>query len=412
MVLGDVLTGGIHFRVLAASLRRDDFFEDRHRRIWDAMEALDAEGTMCDRFSVGQALVESGTLESAGGLSYLCDLDRNTPSLANVDSWMRVIHDKAAVRRTMRVAQAVIDRCMAGGSASETVDWAVKALRDSAGAISGDDVLTVEQIVAEVGIEAILNPSATAGRVIPLPWEKLRWYISGLRPGQMLTIAARPGTGKSAAAGEIALHAALNGHRTALFSLEMPSQDITRRIVAGMAEVSLEDITTGHVGAGERQRCARAMQRLTEIPLGIIDKPVLSVDAIYSRLRRHQTSDPFALVIVDYLQLMDAPRAENRNQAVAELTRGLKKLAMEFGIPLVLLSQLSRDNEKQHRRPMLSDLRDSGAIEQDSDLVLFLHPVGEDGNVEFIVAKQRNGRCGKISMRLRGEYAKFEETGI
>ena len=413
LVLGSVINGGTEFRIIRNILSRSDFFSERHRRIWDAMEDLDAAGRECDRVSVSQALIDAGKLEGVG-VAYVAALDHETPQIENVEGWARIVLDKASARRAIVTAQAVIDRCLTGSDSRETVEWAVGALKKSLSDPDEGDVPTVSEIVCSKGLESILNPG-TRGHGLPLPWEKLSWLVPGLRPGQLVTIAARPGVGKSACAGQISVHAAMNGYSPVLFSMEMPSEDILRRMAAGMAEVSLRDIMAGKLATGERQRLAVAMARLAERDLRIFDRPNLSVKSIYSRLRKLGMRAGRGVVVVDYLQLMDAPgRPESRNQAISEMTRGLKNLAVEFGLPFVVLSQLSRDSEKQQRRPMLCDLRDSGSIEQDSDVVIFLHPVSNDEarhDVEFIVAKQRNGRRGKVTMQFAGEYVKFSEEG-
>jgi replicative DNA helicase len=261
----------------------------------------------------------------------------------------------------------------------------------------------------ESDFNGFLNPAREYCEAVTLPWRKLAALIPGLLPGELVTLAARPSVGKSALAMDVAECAALAGHRVAVFSLEMSARELLRRLVCKRARVDSHKFRLGHTDQAERIRLAQAANTVSELPLVIFGPEVRTAESIAAKVR----GEGFRLAVVDHLQLMTA-RGENRVQELAEITGALKVLAGREGLSILLLSQFSREIEKRGGAPKLSDLRDSGSIEQDSDIVLALHrPRGDDGEViatQVFVLKQRNGPVGMVELAFRRRYVAFEEA--
>lgn len=416
--LGAVLTDGDLFAQVAEVITADSFSIRKHQIIWRAFENMHEAGRQIDRVTLANELQAAGELGNVDGLSYICSLDEGMPALANVGSYAAIVHRKAILRRTILACHAAIERCMQGDDAPGVLDYATKTLGQlQEESMPATDMETPKQIIDRIGMESFFVPAKqfSGVRSVLLPWKGVREVIPRLVPGQLVIIAARPGIGKSAAAGQISWCAALDGVGTSVFSLEMESSQILHRIICSAAEVNGHRLTSGwEPNRDERGRLNTAMEGMPE-NLYFDQRMNTTVTGIAAALRRLKARSPVGLVVIDYLQLLEGSRKrDNRVAEVSEITRNLKKLARAFDLPVIALSQLNRASESENRRPTLRDLRDSGSIEQDADIVIFLHPEKADYEqdrcqVEFIVAKNRGGPVRKRILTFERNYTRFVE---
>jgi replicative DNA helicase len=362
-------------------------------------------------------------LEACDGLSYLVSLDDGLPQLPNVDSYIRIVKDKSLLRRIILASQHMINRCLLDSEEPDQIlAGAEETLLKLGEAQVKSGLLNTEQILRdyEGGINAFLDPSKRI-KGISTGFTKLDEFTGGLHGGDLFIVAARPSMGKTALALNIAQHVALKLKQTvAVFSLEMSKESLLTRMLCSAARVDSQRFRAGYLTQEERTKLNRALHELVEAPLYIDDSAGIHLMEIHAKLRRLQSErGHVGLVIVDYLQLMSGHgRFENRNQEVSALSRGMKLLAKELNVPMMVLSQLSRAVETRQgdHRPQLSDLRESGSIEQDADVVGFIfreevyNRDREDlrGLAELIVAKQRNGPVGTVNLVFLHAQTKFE----
>jgi replicative DNA helicase len=359
-------------------------------------------------------------LEACDGLSYLVSLDDGLPRIPNVDAYIRMVKDKSVLRRIVFTSQHMMNRALAGEEEPDQIlAGAEEALLKLGAARVKAGLLTPEEILKgyEGGISAFLDPSKRI-KGISTGFTKLDEYTGGLHGGDLVILAARPSMGKTALALNIAQHVALKLKQTvAVFSLEMSKESLLTRMVCAAARVDSQKFRAGYLSQEERRKLNHALHELVESPLYIDDTAGLHLMDMHAKLRRMEREPK--LVIVDYLQLMTGRgRFENRNQEVSALSRGMKLLAKEMNVPMLVLSQLSRAVETRQgdHRPQLSDLRESGSIEQDADLVGFIfreevyRREREDlrGLAELIIAKQRNGPVGTVNLVFLHAQTKFE----
>jgi len=423
-VLGAILLEDAAFVSVAATLDADDFSLESHRRMFLRMAELSARGERIDRLTLANELMRHSQLEAAGGLSYLISLDDGLPRLFNLDSYVRIVKDKALLRRIIMTSQGLIDKCMMGEeepvSILATAEDSLLRLGD---AQTGQALKSTHELVEEFegGINTFLDPSKRI-RGISTGYIKFDELTGGLHPGELIILASRPSMGKTALALNIGQHVATspqNPQAVAVFSLEMSWESLLQRMVCAAARVDQQKFRAGYLGQEERRRLAHAATQITKAPLFIDDTAGAGLMDIHSKLRRVKAEHGLGLVIVDYLQLMSGRgRYENRNAEISSLSRGLKLMAKELKTPFLVLSQLSRAPETRpgDHRPQLSDLRESGSIEQDADLVAFIFreevykPDHENlkGFAELIVGKQRNGPIGRVKLAFLREFTKFE----
>lgn len=408
LVLGSIMLEGDRYTQVAETLERDDFSLDKHRRIWAAMGQLYESGTAIDRVTVAEVLKNRDELEAVGGLSYLVSLDDGLPHIVNLESYIRIVKDKAALRRIIGSAQHLINRCLdEQESPGEIIEQANRMLIDLIPE-QREDLQTPYEVIEEVGLNSLLGGRQPG--VIESPIPKLNEYIVGFHPGELILIGARPSVGKTALALHIAYRAAKKGHGTILFSLEMGKKSLSVRLACSLAYVDSQLLRMGLVGPEERQRFVHELNHLQGVPLWFYTK-ARTVPAIHAKIRRARMSRPIELVVIDYLQLMESVgRHENRNQEVAAISRGLKLMAEEFGIPVIALSQFSRPERGTNPEPQLTDLRESGSLEQDGDLIILMHAPNGNENPErlLLVKKQRNGPLGSVAQCFIGKYQRFE----
>src|ERR1700728_4199651 len=419
-VLGAILMDDALYIQVAGALEAEDFSLEKHRRIFLRMGELYARGDRIDRVTVANELMKQNQLESVDGITYLVSLDEGLPTLANLESYVDIVKDKAILRRIIFTSRNLIDRCIIG---EEEPDQILASAEDSLLKLgdtrAADALVNPKQILDsfEGGINAFLDPSKRI-KGLSTGFLKLDEMTGGLHEGELIILAARPSMGKTALALNIAQHVAMFPEKKqtgAVFSLEML---LTRMICAG-APVDQQKFRSGYLNQDERRRRARTASDLVQAPLFIDDTSGTHLMDIHAKLRRLKSEHGLSLVVVDYLQLMSGRgRFENRNQEISTISRGLKLLAKELKVPMLVLSQLSRAPETRpgDHRPQLSDLRESGSIEQDADLVSFIFreevykPDREDlkGMAELLLAKQRNGPTGRVNLVFLKEFTKFE----
>jgi replicative DNA helicase len=421
-VLGSILLDHTLFVQCAGTLEADDFSLEKHRRIFRRMGELQERGETIDRITVANELMKFGELETCDGLSYLVSLDDGLPQIPNVDSYVRIVKDKALLRRIIFASQYMMQRCLMDEEEPDQIlAGAEETLLKLGETRVKSGLLTPHQILEDYdgGINAFLDPSKRI-KGISTGFAKLDEMTGGLHGGDLVIVAARPSMGKTALALNIAQHVALKLKQTvAVFSLEMSKESLLTRMLCAAARVDSQRFRAGYLTPDERRKLNQGLHELAEAPLYIDDTPGVHLMDMHAKLRRLQAERKVGLVIVDYLQLMTGRgRFENRNQEVSALSRGMKLLAKELNVPMMVLSQLSRAVETRQgdHRPQLSDLRESGSIEQDADLVGFIfreevyHRDREDlrGLAELIVAKQRNGPVGTVNLVFLHAQTKFE----
>jgi replicative DNA helicase len=412
LVLGSVMLDGERYTQVAETLRVDDFSLEAHRRIWATMGQLYEAGTPIDRITVASALRDRGELESVGGLAALVSLDDGMPQIINLDGYVGIVRDKAALRRIYTAAQQLANRCLTEqDNPGEIIEYANRALMDLIPA-QREDLQTPFEVIQAAGLNAVLGGQREG--VIPSPIPRLNEYIIGFHPGELILIGARPSVGKTALALQVAYHAARNGHGTILFSLEMGKLPLSVRLACSIASVDSQLMRLGCVGADDRRRFMRELEGIRELPLWF-DKRARTVPAIHATIRRARTTRDIRLVLIDYLQLMESVgRHENRNQEVSAISRGLKLMAEEFSIPVIALSQFSRPPARTNPEPELTDLRESGSLEQDADLAVLMHAPQGNENQErlLLIKKQRNGPLAVVPQLFIGKYQRFESLAM
>jgi replicative DNA helicase len=422
-VLGSILLDDSLYVQAAGTLEADDFSLEKHRRIFRRMGELQERGERIDRITVANELMKFNELEACDGLSYLVSLDDGLPQIPNLDSYIRIVKDKAILRRIIFASQHMMNRCLMGEEQpDEILAGAEETLLKLGDARVKAGLLTPHQILDDYdgGLTAFLDPSKRI-KGISTGFAKFDEYTGGLHGGDLFILAGRPSMGKTALALNVAQHVALKLKQTvAVFSLEMSKESLLTRMLCSTARVDSHRFRAGYLNQEERRKLKDALNALVEAPLYIDDTPGIHLMDMHAKLRRLQAErHHVGLVIVDYLQLMTAQgRFENRNQEVSALSRGMKLLAKELNVPLLVLSQLSRAVESRQgdHRPQLSDLRESGSIEQDADLVGFIFreevykrdQESLRGLAELIIAKQRNGPIGTVNLVFLHAQTKFE----
>jgi replicative DNA helicase len=423
-VLGAILTDESAFIRIAGTLAAEDFSLEKHRRIFQRMADLHESGQVIDRVTLANELMRHGELQSVDGVSYLVSLDDGLPQITSIESYVGIVKEKALLRKIITVSQDMIDRCLVSGEdAYQILGSAEDALMKLGDAETSTGLASPRQIIEDFagGVNAFLDTSKRI-KGISTGYVKFDELTGGLREGELVILAARPAMGKTAFALNIAQHVATNRHNpkaVAVFSLEMSKESLLTRMLCATARVDQQRFRAGFLSSPERHSLQDAMAKLVEAPLFIDDTAGTNLMDIHSKLRRLQAEQDLGLVVVDYLQLMQGRgRFENRVQEISSMSRGLKLMSKELKIPFLVLSQLSRAPETRigDHRPMLSDLRESGSIEQDADMVAFIFReevykpdnASLQGIAELILAKQRNGPTGRVKLVFLNKFTKFE----
>ncbi len=419
-VLGAVLVDNAAFNSAAEILTRDDFYREAHRRIYDAMAALAERSQSIDTVTLADELNREQGLEAVGGVAYLASLVDGLPRITNVEQWSRIIKEKAVLRNLIHASNRIAQSCYeAEEEASDILDRAEKAIFEIAEHRLRQGFVGIREIVKE-SFRTIDQLSQSRELVTGLPtgFVDLDEKTSGLQRGDLIIVAARPAMGKTS----LCLNIAQNvSHRTGepvgIFSLEMSTKQLVLRMLCADARIDAHRLRTGNLHEKDWARLAKAYAELSNARIFVDDSASLTPLEMRAKCRRLKAEHGLGLVIVDYLQLCSAPgRSENRQQEIAAISRSMKGLAKELDVPVIALSQLSRAPEaRQDRRPQLSDLRESGALEQDADIVMFIYreeeykPSEENrGLAELIIGKQRNGPTGTIKLAFIKEFTRFE----
>jgi replicative DNA helicase len=427
-VLGGMLIDGDAVAKAIESIDETMFYREAHRRIYRSMARLFQRGEVVDPTTVAEDLKQTDDLEQAGGLPYLAELLDAVPTAANIDYHARIVRDRALMRRLVEASTSIIQDVYEPGerSVDELLDMAEHKVFQVAQSHEREGFVWIKKILYPT-FERIEQLQAAKGGVtgVGTGFPDLDGKTGGFQNSDLIIIAARPSMGKTALVISLLLHAAITEQKpVALFSLEMSKEQLVQRMLCSEALVDLGRLLRGRLTDDDYVRLAQAAGHLNTAPIWIDDSGALNVLEMRGKARRLKAEQPeLGMVVVDYLQLMQggARIAENRQQEVSEISRGLKALAKELAVPVVALSQLSRAPEQRSdHRPQLSDLRESGSIEQDADLVMFLYrpeyylsdmeaqEKGLAGKAELIISKQRNGPTGTIELFFRKESTRFE----
>ena len=423
-VLGSILLNDITFLQVAGTLDAGDFSLEKHRRIFARMKDLYERREKIDRITVCDELIKHGQLESVDGLAYIVSLDDGLPEIVNLDSYVRIVKEKSTLRRLIFSAQEIINKCIvAEQEPDEILGAAEESLLKLSEGREKDQLSSPASIVDKFpgGVGAFLDPSQRV-RGLSTGFKKFDEMTGGLNGGELFILAARPSMGKTALALNIAQHVATHPQirkPVAVFSLEMSSASLLTRLLCSGARVDQHKFRAGYLNGEERRKLQLTLADITDAPLFLDDTAGVNLMDVHSKLRRMKGEHGLSLVVIDYLQLMSSRgRSENRNQEVSAISRGLKLMSKDLDVPFLVLSQLSRASETRpgDHKPQLSDLRDSGSIEQDADLVAFIYREEvykrdrEDikGQADLIIAKQRNGPIGNVPLTFLGQYTRFE----
>jgi replicative DNA helicase len=422
-VLGGMLLSKDAIADVVEVLRAGDFYRPAHQLIYDTILDLYGRGEPADPVTVSAELTRSGQLMRVGGAPYLHTLISSVPTAANAGFYAEIVAERATLRRLVEAGTRIVQlgygaAAGQGGDVDAVVDRAQAEIYDVTERRTSEDYVRLEQLLQGT-MDEIDAISSRGGQSIGVPtgFSELDEITNGLHAGQMIIVAARPAMGKSTLGLDFARACSIkNGLTSAIFSLEMSKSEITMRLLSAEAKVPLHHMRSGHMSDDDWARLARRMGEVADAPLYIDDSPNLTMMEIRAKARRLRQRNDLRLVIVDYLQLMSSgKRVESRQVEVSEFSRSLKLLAKELEVPVVALAQLNRGPEQRtDKKPMLSDLRESGSLEQDADMVVLLHR--EDvyerespraGEADLILAKHRNGPTGLVTVAFQGHYSRF-----
>jgi len=426
-VLGGILLDTSAWDKVTDLLNETDFYRSEHRSIWRHIGRLNEQARPVDVITLAESLESNGELEKAGGLSYLGMLAQNVPSAANIRRYAEIVRERAIMRKLVEVGSDIATSAYnpSGRDAGQLLDEAESKVmqiaeqgdRGKQGFVAIPPLLTqvVERIETLYGRD---DASEVTG--VSTGFTDLDSKTSGLQPGDLIIVAGRPSMGKTAFSINIAETVALEGKPVAIFSMEMGGTQLAMRMIGSVGRLNQHTLRTGRLEDEDWSRMTHALGLLNDAPIFIDETPGLNALELRSRARRlHRQNDGLGLVVIDYIQLMSSPAgkgSENRATEISEISRSLKSLAKELHVPVIALSQLNRSLEQRpNKRPVMSDLRESGAIEQDADLILFIYrdevynpDTPDKGKAEIIIGKQRNGPIGSVNLTFRGEFTRFE----
>ena len=420
-VLGAMLQDSTAVLRAAEQLVPEDFYHPEHKEIFTVMTDMNRRQTAIDLVTVQTELSNKGSLDGVGGIKYLMKIIRDVPTTANVQEYINIVREKSTLRKLIAASQGIMKDCYGQNKElQEVLSSAEKSIFDIVMNRQGGEELRPVGEALEVAYQKIEELAKLKGELagVPTGFIDLDSMLTGLHPGELIIVGARPAMGKTSFAMNIAEHAALNkGKTTAIFTLEMPREQIAMRMLCSDARVDMQRVRKGTLHDDDWIRLAKTLGPLSASHIYIDDTAGLSPTQLRSRCRRlMMDTGKLDLVVIDYLGLMRSDgRAESRNMEVSEISRALKAIALELKIPIVACAQLSRANKDRiDKRPVLSDLRDSGSIEQDADVVMFLHREDyynkdtEDKNIaEVIIAKQRSGPLGTVKLAWLSETTTF-----
>ena len=428
-VLGGVLLENEALNKALEVLRPEDFYREAHRKIFNAIIDLNEKGEPADLVTLTAALQQRGELEEVGGNAYIATLVDYVPTAANIAYYSRLVKEKAIGRHLINVATEIATRGYDGGEVEETLDWAEKSIFEITGMKTKQSYFSTREIMKDTfkAIEKLYDRKELVTGV-PTGFADLDTMTAGLQGGDLVIVAGRPSMGKTAFAINMVEHAAVHAEEpvtTIIFSLEMSKEQLVQRLLCSVSKVDASRLRTGHLGDSDWPKLTSGAGLLTEAPIFIDDTPAISVLELRAKARRLKAERNLGLIVVDYLQLMQGHNSESRQQEISEISRSLKALAKELNVPVIALSQLNRSLENRtDKRPIMADLRESGAIEQDADVIMFVYreavyceackskektcDKGHEKNAEIIIGKQRNGPIGTVNLTFLGSYTRFE----
>ncbi|WP_062070451.1 replicative DNA helicase [Demequina sediminicola] len=420
-VLGSMLLSKDAMADVIETVRADDFYKPAHEIVFDVAVKLYNAGDPVDALTVGAELQRTNQLGRAGGAEYLHTLIAMVPSAASAGYYARLVREQSILRRLVEAGTRIAGMGYDGDGAEidAVVDGAQAEIFAVTERRSSADYLSIGDIMEQT-LEQVDAASNRDGQMLGVPtgFRDLDELTGGLQAGQMIVLAARPAVGKSTLGLDIARSASIHHNKASvIFSLEMSREEITKRMLSAEASVKLSKLTKGPMGPNDWERLAHTAAQLAKAPLFVDDSPNMSLMEIRAKCRRLKQQHDLQLVVVDYLQLMSSGRkVESRQQEVSEFSRALKLLAKEIEVPVIAISQLNRGAEQRtEKKPMLSDMRESGAIEQDADIVILLHredvydKENRPGEADFIVAKHRAGPTDTIAVAFKKDYAHFTD---
>ncbi|MEN8220202.1 MAG: replicative DNA helicase [Pseudomonadota bacterium] len=423
-VLGGLMLNNEKWISIAEILTKEDFHLHQHQILFNAIRSLSEENNPCDPVTLSEWLQRHDQLDAIGGGGYLGDLAGNTPSAANITAYAEIVRERSILRQLVQVGTKITESAFntQGRKTADLLDdaerlvfeIAEKGKRSQTGFVKIDDVLN--QTLARIDKLSQQEGMVTG---IPTDFSDFDNLTSGLQPSDLIIVAGRPSMGKTSFAMNLAENTAIKSQKpVAVFSMEMSDEQLAMRLISSVGEVNLQSVRTGKLEDDDWDKVTVAVSRLTESPLFLDDTPALNPTELRSRARRlARENGQLGLIVIDYLQLMQVPNnKENRTNEVSEISRALKSLAKELNVPVVALSQLNRSLEQRsNKRPIMSDLRESGEIEQAADLIIFIYRdevynenSSEKGKAEIIIAKQRNGPIGTVLLSFRGQFTRFE----
>jgi replicative DNA helicase len=425
-VLGGLLIDNGAFDKIADIVSDADFYRDDHRRIFRHITRLIEKGRPADVITVDEAIKSGEDKDKVGGLAYLAALTGNTPSAHNIRRYAEIVRERAIMRKLVEVGTSIADTAFnpMGKEVGQLLDEAESRVFEiaEAGSRGRQGFIEIQPLLTQVmeRIDMLYhrdNPSDITG--VPTGYTDLDSRTSGLQPGDLVIVAGRPSMGKTALALNMAEHVAVeNRLPVAVFSMEMAGTQLAMRMLGSIGRLDQHKLRTGKLSDEDWNRLTTAVGKLHDAPIHIDETPALNALELRARARRlHRQYGTLGLIVIDYLQLMEASTdGENRATEISEISRSLKALAKELKVPVVALSQLNRGLEQRpNKRPVMSDLRESGAIEQDADLILFIYrdevynpDTPEKGIAEIIIGKQRNGPIGTVKLTFLGEHTRFE----
>lgn len=423
-ILGSIMLDDIRFPEVAGVLREDDFALEKHRRIFSRMIELRARGERVDRVTVANELMRRAELESVDGLAYLISLDEGLPLISNLDSYVRIIRDKATLRRIAMASQHLMNRALVAEedptAIIEDFRLTLSTIYDSSA--QTEQAETVFDIIREAGgVDKFFSP--TFG--IPSPWSSVDFFTGGWQDSELVLIGARPSMGKTAFVLNALWDAASVSRKHSVFySYEMKKTSITRRLVSLLTGISYQRIQQATLTREERLKCRESLGQVNDAPIRIVQSSGKSVMALRSHAERLKQRDELDIIAIDYIGLMRSGStrgAMNRNQELGEIARELKRLATDLDVPVICLSQLNRmAASREDKRPGMADLRDSGEIEEHADFIGFLHRPGyydrDDAKLEkiaeFIISKQRNGDTPNVALEFNRVCGKFKNERL
>ena len=418
-VLGAMLRSREAALIAIESLQPYDFYDPAHREIFHAMQVIATASRPIDLVTLDEELTRRGRLEAVGGAAYLIELSRSVPSAVNVRAYIRIVDEKSTMRRLIEACEKIIQDCNSGELEPQAVlEQAEKRIYDITMRKSGEELIPIQPILLKT-FEHIEMLVKNHGKVdgVESGYAELDELLTGFHPGEMILVAGRPAMGKTSIGMNFIENAAIRtGKRAAVFSLEMPAEQLAMRMLCTEARVDMQRVRRGQINDEEWSKLSDAIISIGPSAIYVDATPGISVSQIRSKARRLQMEHGLDIIMIDYLSLMSGVGSfGSRQEEVAQISRGLKSLAVELHVPIIALQQLSRAPAgRSNHRPLLSDIRESGAIEQDADVVMFIHredyyepDTAEKNIAELIIAKQRNGSLGTVKLGWKGEYTWF-----